>query len=923
MTMVSGFVANCASLLLGQAPTDNWWEHMSKEDWTNLLTGVTQRLIMSMPCILTQKLGMTHAQSFLWTTIIFCIYPILLTVLAEGVVAIVVTTFKMLKKKSTQKKTALLQTAEELNLTTLSEQLIEEYTWRDRFLSAWRYIPLPRQTDYHRLMNFFEDSFTLRLVVFFFVYSKTTVAMLSTLDCQFLDAGRRYPPQIRLRLAPSVQCTFLQKPHFPYFFTGVLGLAVWTFGIPAYLFFVLLRLNKNNQLYTLRSRIKLGFLFSGYRRSVFWWETLMYLRKFLVLFVSSSIVDIILVGMGFFPQGADEYTVRRGKNIVKCIVAISFLLAHLVCKPYDESNYLVLDTLERHSLCAWTATVCIEGMFETFRFSNFTSLLIAITVLCLNASVLIGGGYQIVIAYLNNIRRSRMGYKIPLLGALFRCLGGISEARIAREPIVFWDNKTRSVQLVAAQRHRKWNLFKLRAGGITTAERAYFVKALNESISTAISVLQLDVLPANFIEFMIRLALVYQIIEERENEMSQKLKQLSQGKVDVLVEYLQSLKKQQNEREQMRVKFGEMAEDLKKENSQLKEAKTAKYEGKQSRSDSRTLKNQNSNAEKSDDDVPEIDDEIDAWEERLGDLEGGRNTEEVREDNKAEGLAEVATAQDEEELENIRQMYQSLTDSDMLETSYLFSSQVSDTGIALSDFYLAFIKLQLKDPLVIAQQFFIFQKQSSGESNEMLEKYRQKNERLRNLLDMAISIATSGENLEELGMTKEGHEERSAALHEQEEETRTLLQRLEELREHPEDHYDEIAEEWIEGDDELNQILDEEEIEEYSDDDDDEFEDLEPVDEEDTQQKKARKPKKGRPAGGKRRQAEKTELSEDEEVEDIDDEETPMGARSLRQRVQSRAQKHREEERTGQAIVKGSKGWRDAAESDVEEDEEV
>ena len=81
------------------------------------------------------------------------------------------------------------------------------------------------------------------------------------------------------------------------FYTYVLAMPCifgWGLGIP---FFALIMLIKNRKvLDTLEAKEKLGFLYNGYKKELFFWEIIIMYRKISVIFISVFLASYGVVG---------------------------------------------------------------------------------------------------------------------------------------------------------------------------------------------------------------------------------------------------------------------------------------------------------------------------------------------------------------------------------------------------------------------------------------------------------------------------------------------------------------------------------------------------------------------------------------------------------------------------------------------------
>lgn len=68
------------------------------------------------------------------------------------------------------------------------------------------------------------------------------------------------------------------------FGVGIPGIVLWGLGIPFFAF-ILLTLEKNT-LNSIPTREKFGFLYRGYRKDFYYWESVIMIRKIILIFVA-------------------------------------------------------------------------------------------------------------------------------------------------------------------------------------------------------------------------------------------------------------------------------------------------------------------------------------------------------------------------------------------------------------------------------------------------------------------------------------------------------------------------------------------------------------------------------------------------------------------------------------------------------------
>ncbi|CAE7889180.1 unnamed protein product, partial [Symbiodinium sp. KB8] len=147
--------------------------------------------------------------------------------------------------------------------------------------------------------------------------------------------GRQY-----LAADPAVEC-YTPQHVVAMAAAGVLA-AVFNVGVPLALLFTLRRSATKLRSATMLNRY--GFLYYGYSldRRLYWWETVVLLRKFLVLAVVSSLSEPFL------------------QSLLGLAILVVFLVVQVHAKPYERSLF---NHLETAVLGCLTATQLISLMY--------------------------------------------------------------------------------------------------------------------------------------------------------------------------------------------------------------------------------------------------------------------------------------------------------------------------------------------------------------------------------------------------------------------------------------------------------------------------------------------------------------------------------------------------------------------------------
>lgn len=117
---------------------------------------------------------------------------------------------------------------------------------------------------------------------------------------------------------------------------AVPSLIIWGFGIPAFAWIILAR-NKEN-LDNIETREKYGFLYNGYRKKYYYWESVNMYRKISIIFIS-----VFLRVAGVITQA-----------LVVFIVLILFLILNIKLLPF---TFKALNDMEMLSIITSMLTI--------------------------------------------------------------------------------------------------------------------------------------------------------------------------------------------------------------------------------------------------------------------------------------------------------------------------------------------------------------------------------------------------------------------------------------------------------------------------------------------------------------------------------------------------------------------------------------
>ncbi|KAL8425245.1 hypothetical protein Efla_002311 [Eimeria flavescens] len=482
------------------------------------------RSMMAVECLIREGFDLSYADSFFYTMLYNALLPVLLPFLVTFILFFMVRRFKHYYRNAIKKKLRLLDETEKYGLTNLTVQLREKYE-EDRAFMMFRYIPIPGDSHWRRVLKFLEDMIPIYVTVVFFLYTATTRNMLSLLECTSIDFGGQHGSRKYLRAAMSVECEIdPTKDYFKFFALGITGLLLWSVGIPLAAFFVLYANRKG--LNSRETRLKFGFLHNGFLKKYWYWETVVFARKFAVLFVSSiCLTSTDSNGSKLWPA---------------CVTAVVFNIYHLRSQPFDKRSYSTLDVLENHSMAIWTIAVCVMLAITGSNLSGNVNLALAITICLAIVLFALEVAINLLYAYFDNVRANRSFFNVPVVGYVFRTFARWSEKRKTWEPIVVYDVDNDVIQLIAAKRTRRLKISKIRSPKkINSSEREYFLKVMAETLGFAVSHMKLDVLPGTFLEFVLRLGFAFHKLDEDTQENKKSLQAIAGGDISMLADWSQ------------------------------------------------------------------------------------------------------------------------------------------------------------------------------------------------------------------------------------------------------------------------------------------------------------------------------------------------------------------------------------------------
>ncbi|CRG96661.1 cysteine repeat modular protein 1, putative [Plasmodium gallinaceum] len=396
----------------------------------NLMNRGEKRKIVSVDCLLRHYFNLSYSDSFFYTSLIFFLIPILLIISLTIILFIILKIYRLIKKKVIANRLDLLKVAKKEKIFFLANSLEKSYS-KERFIMILRYIKLDHHTFMDRILIFFEDMIPVYVTFLFIIHAKTSLRMFQLFDCSYIKYSNNSGKYILSR-ASSVQCN-LNTEYFKFFILGLSGTIVWSLGIPLFSFFVLY-INRHN-LFHENIRIKYGFLHNGYLHNRWYWEVIVFIRKISVLFITTVII---------FPK--DETNASR--LLLITFVAVFSLCVHFIFQPFDKRNFFTLNKLENFSLYIWVFTIIIISVLLSVNLKELLNFIILFFLVILHVIFSVKLLFCLFYECVENIRRKKTCYNVPIIGSYAKLLGDIVEKKKKLEPLIYYDKISKRIAII-------------------------------------------------------------------------------------------------------------------------------------------------------------------------------------------------------------------------------------------------------------------------------------------------------------------------------------------------------------------------------------------------------------------------------------------------------------------------------------------
>uniref|UniRef100_A0A0G4HLG7 EGF-like domain-containing protein n=1 Tax=Chromera velia CCMP2878 TaxID=1169474 RepID=A0A0G4HLG7_9ALVE len=321
-------------------------------------------------------------QAFHYTKLFIFLMPIAWPLTLTALMALVIVVYRRMVRVRLEETRQMLERLRELGplYGPLHRRLLEEKR-EERFLGIWAVFSLRGERLIVQARRFMSDTIPVYIVTLFLMQNSVTTHMVQLIQCDYINKERR------LRYAVSQTCDVTD----PFYVIGWMGLLLWSIGIPVVACSLLWKHRKElwkpyvkrrwfcaaqssvgSGSVSLELACRYGFLTNGYDEGFWFWESVVTVRRVLIVIAASFFVG----------------TRTNIRLLFMIIVATVALALQLTCQPFDNRNGQILNRLEDRALYSWTFTLILFAMIFIFNVGSWFNTLLVIIIVILQLSFL-------------------------------------------------------------------------------------------------------------------------------------------------------------------------------------------------------------------------------------------------------------------------------------------------------------------------------------------------------------------------------------------------------------------------------------------------------------------------------------------------------------------------------------------------------
>eukprot|EP00928_Gymnodinium_smaydae_P015377 TRINITY_DN1567_c1_g3_i1.p1 TRINITY_DN1567_c1_g3~~TRINITY_DN1567_c1_g3_i1.p1 ORF type:complete len:1289 (+),score=292.43 TRINITY_DN1567_c1_g3_i1:104-3970(+) len=211
---------------------------------------------------------------------------------------------------------------------------------------------------------FVNESFPVGYAAMFLTFGGTLQGITRPLRCASL--GPQDKDRAFMVSQAEVECTF----DLPAIWIGVFFTILWCVVFPAYQFIKLHGAVTDRSTSPLELNRKYGLVNNGYRRNRWWWESVVFARKFVIYLVA-----VLPMYVTF-------------KAALFLAVSLAFMSLHIIFDPFDKRCGGILNRLECLQLATWVIICLLMAIFSNIVHQPFVLYLFPTTMAFFNMAYL-------------------------------------------------------------------------------------------------------------------------------------------------------------------------------------------------------------------------------------------------------------------------------------------------------------------------------------------------------------------------------------------------------------------------------------------------------------------------------------------------------------------------------------------------------